>query len=295
MKNTPTFSQSKDKILLIDGDNLCHRAYHKFSNFTNRKGESSALPFGFFYILGGLIKKFKADQVFVAFDGGSSEHRRKILPGYRIREKSETFDSEVFNRQKHEIRELCETSNINTLWEPHMEADDLIYMVTKRVLSDSYVTIVSSDKDFIQLIGGNITVFNPFKNTLISELNVEKETGYSPKQHLQYLILNGDKSDKVPGVKGMGEVRIKAFLQEFDTIQDYIDDSNQTSWCKYPIEEVYLINNPLINLKLHYLLHLRKIPLPIIYHQNFSRDNLLSFFNQYDISKLDPDIYKDLT
>lgn len=284
----------RDKVLVIDGDNLCHRAYHKFSDLSNPRGESSALPFGFFYILSSLVKRFKADRVYIAFDSGSSPHRRALLPEYRVRERSETFDAEIFSRQKEEIRHLCQNINIHTIWTPSSEADDLIYMVIKRKLKDDYVTIVSSDKDFIQLVGGTVTVYNPYKNVTITELNIEKTLGYTAKQHLQYLILRGDKSDKVPGVRGMGDVRIKTFLEEYETIEEYLESTPTHPWSKYPIAEVYALNNQLINLRLFYLRYKRKEPLPLQLASGYSQQHITTFTRLYNINKVDFTIFKNL-
>lgn len=253
---------SKTKILIIDGDNLCHRAYHKFRELTSHSGESTSTLYGFPYILQSLVHKFEPTSLFIVFDGGRSKHRLEILPTYKARDVSLDFDRESFYAQKKLIMEIVSNLGATVLWGQGFEADDLIYMLIKRVinLNSSYVTIVSSDKDFNQLLQPNLKIFNPFISDFITHLSLKTKLGYTPKAFIDYLILKGDSSDKIPGVMGLGDVRIKQFLTEFGSIESYLDKGETSLWARYNIREVYPINNLLINLPLFYLKFHKRLP-----------------------------------
>lgn len=181
--------------------------------------------------------------------------------------------------------ERCSHLGINVFQAEGMEADDIIFLLLKRKIVSGYVTIVSSDKDFIQLIGGNITVFNPAKTKLISGHSVVQDIGYEPEEHLAYLILKGDKSDNIPGCKGMGDVRISQFLEVYYSIEEYLESGDDT-WDKYPIRETYERNNPLINLKLFYLRFLRKTPTPLRFKANPQLSEFKAWLRKYEITRL---------
>ncbi len=83
--------------------------------------------------------------------------------------------------------------------------------------------IISSDKDFCQLLDKRVKIFNPNKDTLILSQTCKDIMGYSAEECVDYLILNGDKSDDIPGYYGMGEVKTKAFLKQYGSIADFID------------------------------------------------------------------------
>lgn len=258
---------SKPNILIIDGDNLCHRAYHKFGGLVSSKGESTALIYGFFYVLHSLVKRFNPQHLYIAFDGGRNEYRLKILPGYKDRERSEDFDRENFYEQKEVVRNLAKLLNTHIAWAKGQEADDLIYMLLRKEIDtkNNYTTIVSSDKDFNQLLGNNIKIFNPFQAAMITHVSLQKSTGYTPTQFIDFLILDGDKSDKIPGVRGMGEVRIKQFLTKYGLIEAYLEESvTDPTWDKYKpsIVQAYHQNNPLINLRLFYFRYLKHMDIP---------------------------------
>ena len=193
----------KKKILLIDGNNLGYRAAHKF-NLTSEKGVPTGVIFGFIYILRPLIVGHNPDTVIAAFDGSRSKYRLELLPGYKERETTLGDSKEAFVNQLQVLKDSLPYFNISVAHGRHVEADDVIYKLIRQHKGE-YITIVSSDKDFIPLLSDTVKVFNPFKNKLITPINCSEVYGYNPSQFLDYLILKGDKSDKIPGVPGMGE------------------------------------------------------------------------------------------
>lgn len=276
--------QLKSRILLVDGDNLCHRVYHKFKGLTSKAGKDSTLMYGVPYLLLSYIKKLNADRIFVAFDGGRSIERRKVLPTYKEREINLSLDYDAFSSQKDLLKYNLPSLGVGTIFGPKMEADDLIYTMIKQLGKEHYFTIISSDKDFTQLIGQGVSIYNPFKEMVINPLNCKKVMGYTPQQAVDYLILDGDKSDKIPGVRGMGPVKISQFLSEFESIEEYLE-APKGNWPFQAIKEAYERNNILINLRLYYHKFGKKDK-PTTLYPAFNKASIQPIFSDYNINLL---------
>ncbi len=241
-----------NSLMLIDGNHLAHRAYHRFINFASIKGENSAVVYGGPFMVASLIRKFKPNKVIITFDTHPlAKERLDILPDYKQRESKIGFDKESFRNQLQDFATITSNLGVDIYKRPGEEADDIIYELCRKFPSHSK-TIVSADKDFIPLLGPRIKMFNPSKGLIITTLNVEKEYNFTEKEFIDYLILKGDKSDNIPGVFGLGDVKIRNFLNEFESIENYLDGEPSHPWNKYPIREVYDTNRILINLKLFY-------------------------------------------
>jgi len=244
----------KESILLIDGNNLAHRAQHKFA-LTTDGGKPSSVVYGFIYILGSLIRRNPSKEVYVVFDGGRHESRLKIMPDYKKRDRvMDEEEYKAFYDQLSFLREVLPLMGVRVVHEKGWEADDFIYAICRKH-PKAYKTIVSSDKDFIQLLShGSLTkILNPFKDAYITSLNCQELYGYEPEESIDYLCLDGDKSDHIPGVPGLGPKRIRAFLDEFGSVEDYIESENKGAWVKYPISEVWKRNRSMIDLRKFYL------------------------------------------
>ena len=237
------------KILIIDGNNLAHRATHKF-NLTTGDGRSSSVVYGFIYVLSSLLRRFPSDQVMLVFDGKRSKHRIKILPNYKNREGRMTDkERSEFIEQIEWLKNNMGMANCTVVHDENMEADDLIYILTK-VHPGDMKTIVSSDKDFVQLLGPKVKIYNPFKDKIITTINVVEEYGFSEKECVDFLSLDGDKSDKIPGVPGLGVKRIREFLDTFGSVRGFLEAEDKGKFSKYEdtIREVYPVNRSLISL-----------------------------------------------
>lgn len=220
MKNT----QKKSKTLIIDGNNLLHRAYHKYKNMVSSDGVPSSMVFGFPYILNSLINLHKPNKVIVAFDGGKDKARLKVLPDYKKRDIKGDFNYDNFIDQKKEVQRILECLGIPFSSKKGLEADDIIWLYARRYSRKGQVVIVSTDKDFIQLIDKNISIWNPWKNERITHLNYNKYYPFSPEQCVDYLTLDGDTSDNIPGYPGVGEKTAITFLETYGSIKNYLED-----------------------------------------------------------------------
>lgn len=214
--------KNKGPVIIIDGDHMLHRAYYKFQGFTSKEGDSSSIIFGVPYLIRPLLIRFKPSRVICVFDGGRNKIRTDILPTYKQREHKEDFDVDAYIAQKAEVMVLVTALGCQVVHEKGQEADDLIYSVAHSLAGNKLI-IVSSDKDFHQLISDTVSVYSPAKEALLTTENLGRFFVYKNAQEaLDFLILNGDKSDKIPGLRGMGEKRIRAFLDEFISIRLFL-------------------------------------------------------------------------
>ena len=276
----------KQKILVIDGDNMAHRALHRFGTFTTKAGNPSGVIFGVPFMINSLMSRFYPTTIYAVFDGGKAAWRKKLLPNYKVREHRIDVDYEAFLEQKEDLIELLSNMGVRVIREHEEEADDIIAVLTKRL--EGYLCIVSSDKDFHQLISPLVTLWKPSITTLLTTANTFEVVGYEPHECVDWLCLDGDKSDKIPGIKGMGKVRIRQFLDKYGSIEEFLDseDQNFGTLSKKVFQKTYALNNRLINLHYAYRRHWRKKTTPKFLRVGFSREVVLMLLRKYEVNLL---------
>lgn len=277
-----------NKLLLIDGENLLHRSFHKFENLKASDGKPSGAIFGFFKSLNYLVFRFKPSNLFITFDNGHSTYRTNICPNYKSHRKNISRDYESLQNQKRVIMRILKNMGIPYIFDKYKECnyegDDYIALL-EHIYHDD-VLIVSSDKDFCQLINNRVKVFNPSKNdgVLINTKNCKEIMGYSPLECVDYLILVGDNSDDIKGYPGIGPKKARKFLDDWNNIHYFLMNTNNT----FPgidydlLNEVYNRNNKMINL----YLFLKDNPItniPIVYGK-YNKDRLNRIFKRYSLT-----------
>ena len=252
---------SKKHVLLIDGENILHQSFHKFEKLKSTDGRPSGAIFGFFKSLHMYIDRFNPKEVYITFDNGHSEFRDKLNPNYKGHRKNISIDYESLQLQKAEIMKILRYLRINYIFDKNKsynyEGDDfLAYLVLKKFNKDK-VTIVSSDKDFNQLISSSVKIFNPRKEQYVREDNCIDLFGYSPDETVDYLSLVGDKSDDIEGYPGMGPKKTRTFLDKYGSINNYLKDHDDEK-----MKAVYEKNRQLIDLKWYINnIHLKSLPI----------------------------------
>lgn len=254
---------SKKHILLIDGENILHQSFHKFEKLKSTDGRPSGAIFGFFKSLHMYIDRFNPTKVYITFDNGHSEFRDKLNPNYKGHRKNISIDYESLQKQKAEIMKILRYLRINYIFDKHKlynyEGDDfLAYLVLNKFNKDK-VTIVSSDKDFNQLISKSVKIFNPRKEQYVREDNCKDLFDYSPEETVDYLSLVGDKSDDIEGYPGMGPKKTRTFLDRYGSINNYLKDHDDEK-----MKAVYEKNRQLIDLRWYIKnIPLKKVPMKI--------------------------------
>ena len=280
MKDKP-----KDKILLIDGNNLLFRCYYKFSGMVSKSGIPSSMVFGYPYTLRSVVNRFNPKMVINVFDGGKNPKRLEIHPEYKQRDPKLGFDIDDFKAQKEEVMKFLLRLNNHVVWERHTEADDWIYTLARKFKKKYEVIVISSDKDFNQLVDKGVTCFNPHKGISITPKNMERHFGYSPEECVDWLILDGDSSDNIPGYKGMGPKTIRLFLNEHASIKKYLKGGFSFKRINNELlDNIYRRNRILIDLAYFYRKFTKKSPIPYYGIPKFDKDYIWQFSNNYDIN-----------
>lgn len=242
----------KDKLLLVDGENLLHRSFHKFANLKASDGKQSGAIFGFFKSLNFLVFRFRPTHLVITFDNGHSSFRTELNPEYKSHRKKLGIDYESLQSQKKVILKILKYLGIDYIYDKkkqyNYEGDD--YIAYMKHHFKEKIIIISSDKDFCQLICKRVKIYNPAKEVLINEKNCKEIMGYSALECVDYLSLVGDTSDDIKGYPGIGPVKARKFLDAWKNINYFLLSPNNI----FPgidmdeLREVYDRNTKLINL-----------------------------------------------
>ena len=230
--NDTESSKEHDRVILIDGLNLFFRNF-AMMNIINHDGVHIGGLGGFIRSIGSLINQIQPTSVYVVFDGvGSANNRKNLLPEYKSgRHTSRITNWEIFddlddehNSKIDQIVRLVHYLKclpVKTVTIDKAEADDIIAFYSKHLPEkhDSKVVIVSSDKDFLQLVNNNVTVWRPMEKTYYTKQLIEEKFGCLTENFILYKVLMGDNSDKIPGIKGLGE---KGIFKKFPELKEKI-------------------------------------------------------------------------
>ncbi len=213
------------RFFLIDAYTIIFRSYYAFikNPRINSKGFNTSVVFGFANTLLDIIKTEKPDYIVAAFDGDKPSFRADIYPSYKANRPKAPED---IKKSIPYIKQLLEAFNIRYLQIDPYEADDIIgSLALKYNTENSQVYMVTTDKDYVQLLDKHIYLFKPKTRSAgyekwDAEAAVKKYGLKYPRQFIDYLALVGDSSDNIPGAKGIGEKSAVKLLQQFDTIEN---------------------------------------------------------------------------
>lgn len=209
------------RVLIIDSLNIFLRAFSAIGWVNKDLSHIGGLT-GFLRSLGYAIKLVRPTRVILVFDGkGSSTNKRYVYPEYKANRginritNWDNFDtqqeeSEAITNQIVRLIEYLKELPIDLVIIDKIEADDVIGFITNQL--DGEITIMSSDKDYLQLVNEKVTIYSPTKKKFYNKELVLEDFGIHPKNFLTQKILLGDSGDNVPGVKGLG---IKTLLKNF--------------------------------------------------------------------------------
>jgi DNA polymerase-1 len=240
-------------VFLIDGSGFIFRAYYGIkADMVSPDGIQVNAVFGFTRMLMKLIDDTDADHIAVVFDHARKTFRSEIFPEYKANRDAPPED---LIPQFDLVREATKALNVASVDMEGFEADDLIATYTRHALEQgSQVTIVSSDKDLMQLVGPGVIMFDAMKNKIIGPDEVIEKFGVSPNRVIDVQSLAGDSSDNVPGVKGIGIKTAAQLINEYgdlDTLLERANEIKQTKRREKLIEDADLarISRQLVTLK----------------------------------------------
>ncbi|AHX05092.1 DNA polymerase I [Ehrlichia japonica] len=280
---------------IIDAYGLLFRAYYALPNLRTSYGLPIGGVYGFINIFLKYIEKHETDYLVVVFDTGSKNFRHDIYPEYKSNRPKLPDD---LISQFSLLRETVSAFNIASEEVVGYEADDVIATLGKKYckLQDIKVTVVTSDKDLLQLLKYGIYIFDPMKNKYIEEEDVRSKFGISSSQLLDFLSLTGDASDNIPGVPGIGVKTAARLLNDFKSLDDLLLRAHEikTNRCRESIVQYSsqaILSRKLVTLydKIDICEDIEKYVFQVSKIQE-----LMEFFKKYELHSLESKVNKIL-
>jgi DNA polymerase-1 len=235
-KEKESINQSPDDhIMIFDGLNTFIRSFSATPS-TNEDGDHIGGITGFLYSIGKCVRDFKPSRCIIVFDGvGGSKRRKKIYKDYkgnranktRLRRHDHHFanieqEQEAMRYQFSRLVSYLDALPVTFLSMDGIEADDTIAYITQMYENKSKkITIVSTDRDFYQLVNDQIEIWSPIKKKMYDTERIINEFGVHPKNYVMYRSFTGDKSDNIPGVMGIGPKTLLKHVPNLNKEQEY--------------------------------------------------------------------------
>ena len=237
---------ANDRILIIDGLNTFIRSFVVVPT-VNEHGTHVGGITGFLMSIGYAIRNIKPTRVIICFDGkGGSQRRRKLFPDYkatrrvkhrmtRINEFNSVDDERVaMAQQLQRLSQYLEQLPITVMSIENIEADDAMAYISQQIYPKSQCILMSTDKDFLQLVDDRVQVWSPTKKKFYGRETISEEFSIESKNFLMYRVITGDSSDNIPGIRGAGTKTLMKRLPllfeqdkvSLDNILEYIEKNN---------------------------------------------------------------------
>ncbi len=219
-----------NKLLLVDGSALLHRAYHAYPPFKTKTGEIVGAVYGVASILISALEQEKPTHVMVAWDLPKPTFRHIKYVGYKAQRPK--ADAEMVE-QIPKVKEVIETMGVVQYADSGFEADDVIGTLSKLSSEENDVVILTGDQDTMQLVNDHVRILTPAKGAnppvLYGPEQVVAKYGVRPDQIVDYKAMIGDSSDNIPGVAGIGPKSAAALLNEFGTLENVYENLDRIS------------------------------------------------------------------
>ncbi len=221
-------------LYLIDGSSFIFRAYHAIRMLTRPDGTPVNAVSGFcnmlFKLLRDLDDSERPSHLAVIFDAGKKTFRNDLYPEYKAHRPPAPDD---LIPQFAIIHEAVEAFNLPSIQLDGYEADDIIATYAKQAEKEgSKVTIVSTDKDLMQLVSDSVTMFDTMKNKHIGIAEVVEKFGLGPEKVTEIQALAGDSADNIPGVPGIGVKTAALLLEEYGDLETLLERAEEITQTK---------------------------------------------------------------
>ncbi len=299
-------SDVNDNIVIFDGLNTFIRAFGA-TPATNEDGDHIGGITGFLFSIGKVVRDLKPSRCIIVFDGrGGSKRRKKIYPDYKAnranktrlrRHDHQTFASiedeqEAMRYQFSRLVSYLDCLPVTFLSIDGIEADDTITYISEMYNDTSKrITIVSTDRDFYQLVNDKVQIWSPIKKQMYTVETVINEFGVHPNNYVVYRSFTGDKSDNIPGISGIGPKTILKLLPELTDpagfgIDQVLEKSTRllTESTKYKT----ISNNKEILYKNFLLMNLKELDIPAQNKSNIRKivESEIPMLNKNEFRKL---------
>ena len=226
-------NNNSDHYYLVDGSGYIFRAYYALPPLSRKSdGLPTGAVSGFCSMLFKLLEEARSDDTdnkpshfAVIFDSAKKNFRNDIYKDYKSN-RQEAPDDLV--PQFKYIRKSVEAFNLPSIELLNFEADDLIATYANKIVElGAKVTIISSDKDLMQLVSKEIRLYDPMKNKVIGDKEVEEKFGVKPSQVIDVQSLAGDSSDNIPGVPGIGIKTASELIRKYKNLDNLLKNTEK--------------------------------------------------------------------
>jgi len=206
----------KGTFCIIDASSYVFRAYHAIRGLSNSQGVATNAVYGYVTMLAKVVKDLAPSHVAVAFDPVEKSFRSTMYEAYKANRPPVPPD---LKQQFPYIEPVTRALGLAGVRVEGFEADDVIATLAVRGQAAGIpVTVISADKDLMQLVGPGVAMFDPMKDKLWDAGSVEEKFGVPPGQVAEVLALMGDSSDNVPGVRGIGPKGAADLIRQFGSV-----------------------------------------------------------------------------
>ena len=286
--------QKTDHFYLIDGSGYIFRAYYALPPLTRKSdGLPTGAVSGFCSMLFKLLEDSKSNEnkkkpthFAVIFDSARKTFRNEIYSDYKAN-RSEAPDD--LAPQFEYIRKSVLAFNLPSVDLVNYEADDLIATYVDQILKiGAKVTIVSSDKDLMQLFRKDVRIFDPMKNKFISEEDVQNKFGVDPTKVIDVQALAGDSSDNVPGVPGIGVKTAAELINKYGNLETLLKSTNEIKQNKRRETLIENKDKAIISKKLVTLKHDAPVDRDLTEFKlkEINKDKLYEFLREMEFNRL---------
>ena len=219
----------RKQLILVDGSGYIFRAFHALPPMNTSRGLPTQAVFGFIRMLLKLLKDVRPSHIAIVFDSPKRTFRDDLFADYKANRSEAPNDLIV---QIPYIHRAVEAFRIKSLMIEGFEADDVIGTLAKRAAKEDFVvTLITADKDFMQLVGPHVTLWDTMRDRRIGSREVRERFGVEPSALVDIQALTGDTIDNIKGVPGVGEKTAAALVQKFGSVKgiyenlDHIEES----------------------------------------------------------------------
>ncbi|MAV05752.1 MAG: DNA polymerase I [Candidatus Pelagibacter sp.] len=289
-----TSLKKTDHFYLIDGSGYIFRAYYALPPLSRKSdGLPTGAVSGFCSMLFKLLEDSRSDDSIhkpthfaVIFDSARKNFRNDIYSEYKAN-RTEAPDDLV--PQFEYIRKSVKAFNLPSIELINYEADDLIATYAKQITNaGAKVTVISSDKDLMQLVSDKIRLYDPMKSKVIGEKEVKEKFGVKPNQVIDVQSLAGDSSDNIPGVPGIGVKTAAELINKYQTLDKLLEKASEIPQNKrretlLQNKDKALLSRKLVRLKDD--VPVKDDPSSFIF-KDVNKDNLFNFLRDMEFNRL---------
>ena len=280
------FPVTGDLVILVDSHSLIYQVFHALPAMTSPQGVEVGAAHGFLRDIANLLEQWKPNFLVCTFDFSGTTFRNELYDQYKANREPMP---DALRDQIPMIHRCLDTLAIPKVSAPGFEADDIIATLAYQAEQQgARVLLVTSDKDCRQLLSDQVQMLNVRKNELFGEAELKKIWGIRPDQVVDFQSLVGDSSDNVPGVPLIGPKAAQQLLDQFNTLDEVLDNIDQIAGEK---RKENLRNNRELALMSRDLVRLRRdCPIDIPWSQmrpgSFDRQQAMDLFRELGFRKL---------